>query len=221
QMVQDIYPGVGASQPSGLIDVDGILYFTATDGTHGRELYRSDGTSAGTRLVKDIMPGSADASLSALHGMQGHVWFDARSAANQLSGLWVSDGTADGTLRLMDSRGGFSNSIAAFNGEVYFVGYDPAVGAELYKIPAPTARAGGPYNVLAGHSITLDASASRGSNATDNLSYTWDLDGDGIFGETGSAAPNGDEIGSTPTFRAYNIWPGAWTVRLRVTDANE
>ena len=38
--------------------VNGTLFFAADDGVHGRELWKSDGTAAGTVLVKDINPGS-------------------------------------------------------------------------------------------------------------------------------------------------------------------
>ena len=51
-------PGSYGSNPQYLTNVGGTLFFTANDGINGTELWKSDGTAAGTVLVKDINPGS-------------------------------------------------------------------------------------------------------------------------------------------------------------------
>src|SRR5437868_12319592 len=58
-MVADINPGAPSSNASQLVAIGSTTYFTASDGVHGQELWKSDGTAAGTMLVKDINPGSA------------------------------------------------------------------------------------------------------------------------------------------------------------------
>ena len=57
-MVKDINPGVNGSLASNFTDVNGTVFFAATDGIHGLELWKSDGTDAGTTMVKDINPNS-------------------------------------------------------------------------------------------------------------------------------------------------------------------
>src|SRR5262249_53925202 len=69
-LVNDIYPGSAnglvpgsaGSYPSDLTNVSGTLFFGANDGSHGFELWKSNGTSTGTALVNDIYPG-ANSSL--------------------------------------------------------------------------------------------------------------------------------------------------------------
>ncbi len=80
----------------------------------------------------------------------------------------------------------------------------------------PTADAGGPYTTIAGAAITLAGVASGG---TGPYSFAWDLDGDGIYGETGGAAGNGNENVAAPVFNP-NGFTGTRTVRLKVTDSS-
>ena len=55
--LKDVNVTGGTEPVKYLTNVNGTIFFTQDDGTHGRELWKSDGTSAGTVLVKDIDPG--------------------------------------------------------------------------------------------------------------------------------------------------------------------
>jgi ELWxxDGT repeat protein len=55
--VRDLQPGPGSSNPDGLTAVGDRVFFSADDGTNGRELWESDGTARGTRRGTDIAPG--------------------------------------------------------------------------------------------------------------------------------------------------------------------
>lgn len=85
-----------------LTTVGESLYFTAYDEQFGTELFVSDGTTAGTRLVKDIMP-NGDSNPSNLTAVNGKLLFMTKEGVSGLRApyyLWVSDGTEAGTMRL-------------------------------------------------------------------------------------------------------------------------
>ena len=64
-MVKDIFPGLSSifgsiapnsSNPQNFTSVNGIIYFSASDDLDKSEVWKTDGTIAGTTMVKDIYP---------------------------------------------------------------------------------------------------------------------------------------------------------------------
>jgi ELWxxDGT repeat protein len=85
------------SDPADLVALaDGTALFSADDAIHGRELWRTDGTAAGTRLVGDLVPGPEGSYPVAVEAVGDIAYF--RSANT----VWRTDGTAAGTRQLID-----------------------------------------------------------------------------------------------------------------------
>lgn len=98
QILKDIMPGSLGSTPHEMTASGSRLFFTADDGDHGRELWVSDGSSAGTRLVMDIFPGDVGAEPTHLTALNGQIYFHADDGSS--SELWRSDGSEAGTVKL-------------------------------------------------------------------------------------------------------------------------
>src|SRR5688572_12073110 len=94
-MVLDINAGSSNSSPGVLTVVGETLFFSAVDAVNGRELWKSDGTAAGTVLLADINPGSANSTPTLPTVMDDVLYFRATDGVNGVE-LWKSDGTAAG-----------------------------------------------------------------------------------------------------------------------------
>lgn len=107
---------------------------SASDGVNGQELWMTDGTAAGTVLVKDINPGVNSSSPQWMTRLGSLVLFSAFDQ-NFDQELWRSDGTAAGTVRVVNLRtlGSSSpNRLTACNGSVFF-GASGDTGSGLWK----------------------------------------------------------------------------------------
>jgi ELWxxDGT repeat protein len=140
-LVKDIYPGPSSSirAPShhtASRESAGALFFVADDGVNGFELWRSDGTQAGTVLVKDVLPGFGASNPKSLTDVNGTLFFTASNGVNGYE-LWKSDGTEAGTVLVKDVQPGFGastpNSLTNANGTVFFSADDGTHGFELWK----------------------------------------------------------------------------------------
>ncbi len=78
---------IGSTVFYGPVSVNGILYFSANDGINGEELWRSDGTEAGTVMIKDINSGSGSSYPTEITEMGDAFYFSASDETGN-SELW-------------------------------------------------------------------------------------------------------------------------------------
>ena len=127
------------SSPGPLGTVGNITYFFATLPATGTELWKTDGTSAGTQLVSDICPGACS-GVEQDYGygipVGNRLLFAANDGHQNAFKLWTTDGTAAGTMMLssltLNEGLGLTSFIVSTGSLAYFNAKDPASGTELW-----------------------------------------------------------------------------------------
>lgn len=143
--INTLAPAVPSSSPTNMLTVGSTTYFSANDGFNGIELWKTDGTAAGTMMVKDINPGAASSSPATLTLFNGLVYFAASTAALAIE-LWVTDGTPGGTTLVADCYPGAGSSnpqgMVVNGATMYFSAFDgtavTGTGRELWKTDGTT-----------------------------------------------------------------------------------
>lgn len=176
--------------------IGGKVIFSGYDGAQ-TELWTTDGTVAGTTLIKDINPGAGLSSYPTLVKQIGNkIIFRATTAAEGQE-LWVTDGTAAGTILLQDINVGVGTSspgnFVMMGSYLYFTAYSPTYGIEIWKTDAtqagtqifkdinPGVKSSGPVDLLNVNNTNLFFAAY---NPTVNFGtvYVSDLTSAGTFG---------------------------------------
>jgi ELWxxDGT repeat protein len=136
-LLRDILPGATSGPlPSWLTPFNGALVFTAYDAAQGNELWRSDGTPAGTVLLKDIHPGSGTSNPAYLTVAGGQLFFSAYEPTHGIE-LWKTDGTTAGTVLVKDIRPGVLDgdisNLVEVDGTLFFTAWNGSAGRDLWK----------------------------------------------------------------------------------------
>ena len=135
-LTSTVNPGTPVSQgPATSVTIGNEVYFAGNDGVHGVELWKSDGTSAGTVMVADINAGAGSSNPADLTNVEGELYFSANDGVHGTE-LWKSDGTAAGTSMAADINPGAGSSnpanITALDNLVYFSANDGTHGNGLW-----------------------------------------------------------------------------------------
>ncbi|MDB6072869.1 MAG: Flagellar hook-length control protein FliK [Verrucomicrobiaceae bacterium] len=193
-MVKDIVPGYGSSSPRGLVErsdgaftlgvINGVAYFSADDVVHGREIWRTDGTEAGTTMVKDIIPGPSSGAPTSMVVLGDKMYFVL--TVSNATQLWESDGTDAGTI-MIDNKVDELANLTVSGTTLYMTGSQSNNGVELFRLthvrtapftitqsPAPASQ-----TLAVGAAFTFSV-ATTGATPT----YQWRKDGVIIPGAT-------------------------------------
>lgn len=190
----------------------GMLLFVATDPALGTELFVSNGTSAGTRVLADLQPGAGSSYPDELTPVDGGVFFTAQVAFTPQ--LWFTDTTQAGTHFVAAlTSGQLPLGLSPFGSRVLFVGIDGA-GREPWisdGTPAGTRRIanlrpGSPDSLAVARkqpSFTVVGSgrvALFAANDGDHGNETWRTDG------TAAGSWRVTEIGPGPVSSNPRSW---------------
>ncbi|MDP9955454.1 ELWxxDGT repeat protein [Epilithonimonas hungarica] len=172
-LVKDIYPGAVGSSPSNLTIYNDKLYFSASslvDGASiGNELWESDGTEAGTKLVADIIPGNSSSSPAALFVFNNKIYFSGSNVVNgsNVSGLLLSYDETTG-VQTVSTVPKYSTSFTKVGDRLYFKSTNTSVTPNtqrLYFIE------GGAQPVIADDNLNVNTIGFVGNKVIANAQF--------------------------------------------------
>lgn len=141
QPVPQLLKNINTTTPAGLkpesfCTLGGTTYFVGETPEHGYELWKTNGTAAGTVMVKDIRPGPHSSRPQGLTASDSRVFFNADDGTHGRE-LWVTDGTEAGTRLVGDLSPGpassHPSSLRAYEGGVVYVADVGLLGTNLCR----------------------------------------------------------------------------------------
>lgn len=132
-LIKDLQGMGGGSDPGEFTVAGNQLFFSATDNEHGNELWVTDGTEAGTKLVSDIFPGSTGSNPHDLAAFDGRLVYGADGLFGDEP--WISDGTSAGTymIKNINTISAYPSGFFEFDSIAYFSARDNTYSDQLWR----------------------------------------------------------------------------------------
>jgi ELWxxDGT repeat protein len=118
------------------------VFFATSDTAHGEELWVTNGTTAGTSLLKDINPGTAGSAPNSFVAISSSELLFSADDGTDGAQLWITNGTTGGTSMLKDiypGRNSYVDYFTPFRGGALFSADDGTHGGELWYTDGTTA----------------------------------------------------------------------------------
>ncbi|RKH27990.1 hypothetical protein D7Y13_17895 [Corallococcus praedator] len=135
KLVRDLRPGAQGSEPRELTVFQNRLFFTADNGVHGRELWRSDGFS--TVMASDLEPGAVGAAPEGLAGHGTRLFFSANTTGRGREPWMFDEFLLTMTPLVEIAPGPASSSPGVFvrsGWDLFFAANDGVTGRELWAL---------------------------------------------------------------------------------------
>lgn len=161
-LLKDINPGSGSSNPflmpvynlefnaSGEyqnfnyfdrnLNFNGSIFLSADDGVHGVELWKTDGTEAGTVMVKDINSSGDGVNFDSYYYVKTGLFFAGNNGTDG-NEPWISDGSAGGTSQIENinpTGDADMNILFLYKGDLYINATNGnSAQLDLFKLKGP------------------------------------------------------------------------------------
>ncbi|MCM8568912.1 T9SS type A sorting domain-containing protein [Gramella jeungdoensis] len=119
-----------SSTPNDFVMTDTGFYFSAQDPVYGRELFFSDGTVEGTRMVVDIFEGNRNGHQKNHGILNNKLLFTGSPNFSSSNNLYITDGSEEGTTLLVEDMQILE--WLEYNGKIYFSGNFQNTGYKLW-----------------------------------------------------------------------------------------
>ena len=139
-LLLDINPGSRHGIPDSdyqVVASGNKVFFVAKIGFQNGKLWVTDGTEAGTHLVKDTYPNGSNLIESIISYSDGSILFSAKTGFAMYKSLWMSDGTEEGTYEVkyidLNTDNEYAMQFLQVGNKFYFPASDALHGAELWE----------------------------------------------------------------------------------------